>query len=110
MLKRTVLAFMVLLVIILGSGYCAEILTQRDAIKHVTGEVWNVDWVAGKFVIRSMGFTKVDEITFTVSQDTQITRGTSVIAFTDIDTTDRVEVDYYSSLAGLKAVRIIIQE
>lgn len=109
MIKRGVVALVLLCGVSLGAlGYCQD-AGQQEELRSVTGEVADIDWVAGKIVLRTTDFGKVDELTFIVSNDTKITQGTSTIGFADINLSGRVTVEYVSnSLSGLKAIRITV--
>jgi hypothetical protein len=92
-------------------GYCQN-PAQKEKINRVTGIISDIDWVAGKFTVRTINESgNSDEITFIISGDTQITKGTSSIGFADINLTDSVTVEYSNdSFAGLKAIHITVKE
>lgn len=102
--------FILLCLIALSNSNACLGLAEQPELKRIAGEVADVDWVAGKLVVRTMDFTNVDEITVMVTQDTRITKGTDTIGLAGVNVTDQVEVKYYSSLAGLRAANITVVE
>jgi hypothetical protein len=113
MMKRKMFVLSLLFVIVLCSfGYCQNSASAKQ-IRRATGRVVDVDWVAGKIVVRTEDFDSgnVDEITFQVPDNTPITRGTDNIDLSDINQSDLVIVEYdNSSLVGAKAITITVQE
>jgi len=115
MFKKLVVVCVLFFVAIAGAdGYCQDLVSEAST-KIVRGTVTEIDWVAGKVVVRTCDFgsinevtLKVDEITFKVTQDTKITKGTEDISLADMHLSDSVTVEYSNSLAGLKAVSITV--
>ena len=83
-----------------------EAETSAEATKTVSGTVVSKDWVGSKITVRYSGFGsgRPDELTFHVSDDTQIQSGTKAISLSDIDQGDDVVIEYCRrSFAGLWA-------
>lgn len=77
--------------------------------KVIRGTISAIDWVAGKIVVRTVDFGEIDEITFIVSDGTQITKGSETIDFDALNQSSAVSVEYQpNSFAGLKATRITL--
>ena len=75
----------------------------------IKGKVKDIDWVAGKFMAKTDDFGKSDEITFMVTKDSVITKGTDNITFSGVNIEDNVKVDYIQeSFLDLKAVHVTI--
>jgi len=90
---------------------CQTVESEAEPVIFTTkGSVSGVNWVADKIVVRTFVYGVTDEITFIVSNSTAITRGSSTIPFSNINIGDNVTVSYYSSFAGLKAVRIVVKQ
>ena len=81
-------------------------LTQK--IQVVRGKVREVNWVAGKLVVKTNDFGQTDDITFLVPDNTKITKGTSTISLGNINISSWVTVEFYSTLSGLRAVHITV--
>ena len=112
MLKKGIIILILFSGVALSTlGHCQD-QAQEEKINHVSGIISDIDWVAGKFTIRTINESgNADEITFIISRDTQITKGTSTIGFSDINLTDSVTVEYSNdSFAGLKAMHITVKE
>lgn len=87
------------------SSYAQDATQQRE-IKTASGQVVETDWVAAKLVIGTGG----DQITFIVSDDAKVTKGTDEISFPEINVNDEVTVGYYDAgFVGLKVVRINVK-
>ncbi len=93
------------------SAFCQE---QANAVKVkiITGRVVDVDWVTSQFTVRyyddrpGRGF---DELSFTVTSDTKVTKGTEQVEFGDMGQGDQVTVEYVdNALAGLQAMSIVL--
>lgn len=99
----------VILILTLPCLALSQGLNSAQETKVIRGTVAHIDWVAGKLVVRTADFGEIDEITFIVSDDTQITKGTSTISFSAVNQSGAVAVEYYSnSLAGLKATNVTL--
>jgi len=99
------------LVLILLSAACYCHIAQAKDTKRVTGTISSVDWVGNKIAVRTMNFGKIDEITFTVTTETIIIKGTRTISFLDVKTSNPVAVEYVdNNLAGLTAVSIMVMQ
>jgi len=104
-----------ILVIILGIAVPKSSYPQDNSKKQemsVRGTIVDVDWVAGKILVRYYDqYAAADELTFIVTSDTKIYKGTDTIALDDINMSDRVTVEYYNdSFAGLKAISITVKQ
>jgi hypothetical protein len=108
MAKKSLIILCIFLIAFSCSGYCQD-STDESKADIVKGVVAAVDWVAGILVVRTMDFGNIDEITFEVPDDVEITKGTNSIGFSSINLTDPVRVEYLgNSFSGLKAVRIMV--
>jgi len=95
------------------SSYCYSQVSgqgQGAEVGVAQGSVSDIDWVAGELVVRTYDFNTADETTFVVARETKILKGTREISFSDILQSDQVTVTFSSSLAGLKALKIVVQE
>ncbi len=92
-----------------GAGYCQDDAGAKE-LKIVKGNVYEIEWVAAKLVVRTFDFGGADEITFTAPEDTKITQGADEISLADMEQCDVVTIEYYSSLAGLIAVNITVAQ
>jgi hypothetical protein len=89
-----------------GAVSFAQDASQRREVKTASGQVAAVDWVGAKLVIDTGG----DQVTFVVSGDVKVTKGTDEISFSEINVNDEVAVDYYDAgFVGLKVVRINVK-
>ncbi|MBI3949113.1 MAG: hypothetical protein HY314_01455 [Acidobacteria bacterium] len=79
---------------------------QQPALKTYTGEVVSVDTAKKEIVIVDQAGLK--QMTFSVSEDTKITRDGQEITLTDIEAGDKVrcECDESTSTCKLKSVRV----
>ncbi len=88
--------------------HCAETAKEVE-LSVVSGMVAAVDWVGDKMVVRTFLAGQPDEISFIVPDGAVILKGTAEITFGNINISDKVTVQYYGDLSGLKAVRITVK-
>jgi len=98
---------MVSVVMILSATAFAYMVDSTKATRSVQGNAVSVDWVGSKLVLKVSWGGNADEMTFTVAEDAQITRGGDPISLDDILQNDPLTVTYYNASPGpLLAVRI----
>ncbi len=109
-MRKRIICICVLMVIMgaaLGYGQNSPAVLTTGTIK---GSIAEIDWVAGKIIVRTFDFDdNADTITFFVTDDTEITKGTNTIYLSDLHQADQVRVTYFSaanSFAGLQATEI----
>ena len=106
MKKFIVLVFLTILGFSGAACSYAQDAPQQRELKSAGGQVAAIDWVGSKLVVNTGG----DEITFVVSDDAKITKGTDEISLPDINVNDTVNVEYYNAgFVGLKAMRINVR-
>lgn len=108
-MKKLVIPVLFFTLALATISYCQD----SDDVKitrHTTGKVSAVDWVADKLVVKTYDYGSLDEMVFIVPNNTPVSRGAKEISLTGINIEDRVSIDYYSSFAGLKVIRIVVQQ
>jgi len=92
-----------------SQGY-AQSLPAESQASLIQGSIADIDWVAGKLVVRSDDFYSSDEMIFVADRNTKIIKGTETISLADILQGDHVKIVYRSSLAGLRALQITVNK
>ncbi|MDD5432484.1 MAG: hypothetical protein PHO70_05810 [Candidatus Omnitrophica bacterium] len=105
---KTGLFILFLSISLIATAYSQE-SNPKQQINIVSGKVRETDWVADKLIIFIRQGLYSDEITFVVTNETKITRGTKSISLGDILISDEVTVEYINTMAGLKALRITVK-
>ncbi|MFA5096376.1 MAG: hypothetical protein WC478_03440 [Candidatus Omnitrophota bacterium] len=80
-----------------------------DEVKTINGSVTSIDWVTSRLTVRYPDpySGNTDEVTFKITEDAELTRGSEAITLSDIEQGDPVEVVYYRDDAGgLKVKRL----
>lgn len=108
-MKRLIIFMLFFTLALASASYCQDSGEER-IIKHTTGKVSGVDWVADKLVVKTYDYGSLDEMVFIVSDNTPVTKGVKDSSLASINIEDRVSIDYYSSFAGMKAIRIVVQQ
>lgn len=110
-MKRMILVFGVMSFLCFSLNVCCHDALEAAAVNMVKGSIVDIDWVAGKVVVKTDDFDGPDEIVFIATHDTKITKGLETIFFSDILQGDQVAVTYTSSsLAGLTALEIAVDQ
>lgn len=103
-------ALIAILILALSPLAFSQDLDESQETNSVNGTIAHIDWVAEKLVVRTADFGEMDEITFMVSGDTRITKGTNIIPFSAVNQSSAITVKYHSdSFAGLQADSITIK-
>jgi len=80
---------------------------QVCVMKSVAGKVLELDWVTSTLVVKWLGASGYDEMTLTVPEDAQITKGTEKVNFGDVELSDDVYIRYRDcGFAGLKVISV----
>ena len=88
-----------------ASSY-AQNTIQEQSFKTASGTVVAMDWVGESLIVDTGG----DQMTFVVSSDTKVVKGSDAVVLTDINTNDYVTIQYCDKcFVGLKAVKISIK-
>jgi hypothetical protein len=90
-------------------GYCAEVAEGQE-VSTASGKIVATDWV-GSFVVVRIKFPGdvYDEMTFHVSRDTKITKGSSSLTFGELHDQERVTIEYFNKrFQGLHAIHITV--
>lgn len=106
----------VLIFLFLVSGLALPAYAQNVSAVQTTatirGSVVQLDWVAGKVVVRTYDFdNELDEITFFVTSKTKISKNGETAYSFDLQQGDNVAVVYESkanAFAGLQALSITV--
>ena len=88
---------------------CGWALNDTEDQKTISGVIVDMDWVKSMIIVRYFDpvLENQNEINITVSNDTEIIRGTEVISLSGINQGDQVTVIYYDDgLGELKAKKI----
>ena len=108
-MKKNIIIFAVMFLAFAALGY-AQDLAQGPNMNTIKGSIAQIDWVAGKIVVRTYDFdNNLDEITFVVTEDTKITKDTETVFLSDLHQSDTVNVTYATvgnSFEGLQAASI----
>lgn len=82
----------------------AASFSEQDAtaqeIYSMRGSIVDVDWAGSKIVLRCSVDSSYDEMTFEVNDDTVITRGDEKWEFSNIQSGDRVKIQYFNRQFG----------
>ncbi len=108
-MKKIAITILFFTLALVSASYCQDSGEER-IIRHTTGKVSAVDWVADKLIVKTYDYGSLDEMVFIVPDNTPVSRGAKEISLASINIEDRVSIDYYSSFAGMKVVRIIVQQ
>lgn len=107
---RIIMLVSVFALLVTGQFYGQE-ESLRSATKIVSGKISSVDWVGSKIAMRwyDPGQIGFDEITFVVTRQTKIIKGTEDITLADLNMEDSITVEYVDNgLTGLMAVKISV--
>jgi ABC-type Fe3+-hydroxamate transport system substrate-binding protein len=96
MFKYKVTAFILSMVVLMVSAAYCQVKAENRNIQTTIGTVTMVDAVGNIIEIN----TADRQIAFSVPEDTKITLGTVKIGLMDIEVSDPVEIQYYSSSPG----------
>lgn len=111
MIGKLVIGIISLSLCMVLNGYCG---TDKDmpavVVKSVKGYVTAMDWVGQKLIVRTFDYGERDDIEIFVPDGCTVTKGTNTIFFSDIIQANKVTVDYYPTLSGLRAVRITVKQ
>jgi len=108
-MSRTVISAVLLIsAFFVAPGNCDTSVREIE-LSIVSGVVTAVDWVGDKLIIRTFYGGQADELNFLVPDKAVITKGAANITFGNINIADKVTVQYYSDLSGLRAVRITVK-
>lgn len=100
---KTFFLALLMSVFVVSFSYCQELTGDRQT-QTVDGSVTQTDFVGSTVLVNTIG----GQLTFTVSNDTVIKRGTEKIGLEDIEIGDPVTVEFYTpSPATYVAVAII---
>jgi hypothetical protein len=71
------------------------------------GKIVAINWVGSTIVVRDI--QSRDQITFLVSSETRITKGTDTISLSDLNIQDQVTIEYCDAhFLGLKALSVTV--
>jgi len=101
--------FLIAIIILFSTAICCYGQDPGDSIRMLTGSVTDKNWVGQKLTVKTNAYGVPDEITFFVPDHTKCTRGAAEVSFSDVNISDRVTVEYYSSMSGLRAVHINVK-
>jgi len=111
-LRLAIIALLLYSAIHVCPAFCQDNSSDQQ-IQTVKGKIVDIDWVGSKMVVRWYDPQELgmDEITFVVSRQTRITKGTSEITLSDLIRENSVTVQYYDrGFSGLAAVSIKVDE
>lgn len=108
-MKKLIILILFFTLVLTTAGYCQD-SGEEKIIRHTTGKVSAINWVADKLVVRTYDYGSLDEMVFIVPDNTPVSKGAKEISFGNINIEDRVSIDYYSSFAGMKVTRIVVQQ
>lgn len=81
-----------MIIVVSGNCFCREDLNEKT-IRKAEGTVSKIDEI--KSMLTVMVFE--NDISFSVTEDTKITRGTEDISIYDIEINDQLLIEYYDS-------------
>ncbi len=89
---------------------CAQEEDQNKncSFMKLQGKIVAINWVGSTIVVRDS--QSRDQITFLVSRETRITKGTDSISLSDLNIQDQVTIEYCDArFLGLKALSVTVK-